>query len=1128
MHQKRFRRNAPETLSQSKQYLSIPLLIFNVNALDNPHNINNTISCGNCHTAAPPAGWWTEQDDGTNGVCGQCHNAAAQGMDVKGHSSTNTSTQYGTWSKKCTDCHNPHTQQQNRVYKTASYLNNLTDKSTAVTTSSLTKTGAGWTTDQWKGKILIPNVAYQAFSYRISGNDATTIYINTGGGDAINLKYIKTGQTFAIVYGKLVKEFINGMSVRFFRQTGANSFADGDATIDGICEVCHTQTAHFRNNGSGSDQAHTNIISGLQGTKCSMCHLHTGGFKLVEELQPVSSGGCTTCHAIGIGNRANVMGQFSGNSHHIQGVAVSDTLCYQCHWEANSDGSINPEYHNGSSVNLVIYGAGVRPSTYSLGTTAIQYTANGSRTEIQKINSHCLGCHSNQNNNTQPFGDGKTPKQYAWDGTSVGSRYSQTGTTAWGKYSGGNITPKNTQTKAYSAHGNAANNQGGWDLNETWTNTRNGSANVACYDCHNSHGSGATGTTTSYTSGTTNGGILKDATSGKGGYSMTYKPASGGSAGNKNAYNPGAGLCFDCHQTSDQGTVPWGYSGTFGATQAIMGYWDTAYFGPETSGSEQRFSYKSKSEKGGHFGASSALSGSTTGTINGLCTPCHDPHGVSPTLGGNMQFAVPLLKGTWLESPYKEDAAPANNTSQTERAGDLGYHIDQNTFGSTIRDSVTGISQTDSQFAGLCLNCHAKNQLTDGANGGDWKSKDRIHESVKGWGANAKHKYSCSKCHVPHNSALPRLMATNCLNSNHKGRVTYTPFPVLSGSGSGSDCGSGSGGGRVPGSWSGNGWSCDGGTYWPGDYSVTCHENQTGSGTNQSWNNVTPWVPIPVITSGPSAGSFIAAGINVQATIIWATDAPSTSRVDYGLTSGYGSTANDASEVTNHSVTITMPATTMNHQTIHFRVRSSTPGGETVSGDYTFYISVPPVPTLTDEPNVICAGACSVTLQYSATDPDNGPIEYYVEVDDDPAFGSVNYNSGWISGTSWSPTLPTNTTWYWRVKARDANHTTAQDPVSGWSATDSFIMSDGIAPPQVTLTSPADTTGFADYYCGGSPGIGFSWNAVPPVAEYYVEVSTDSTFTTVNYPSGWISGTSWSAGIAPGATYYWRVQAKML
>ena len=264
-------------------------------------------------------------------------------------------------------------------------------------------------------------------------------------------------------------------------------------------------------------------------------------------------GDCIGCHSMRQGNRAPVSGQFSANSHHIQGAALTNQQCYQCHWEANSDGSVNNTYHGGSAnpgsvVNLVVYGTGTRPSGYTVGTTAIEYSANGSRTEMQKLNQHCLGCHDNDSAAAQPFGDGKTPKQYAWDGTTVAARYSQTGTTTWGKYTGTTNASKKNIAKAFSSHGNAAANGRGWStttgVDGTISNT-SGSINVLCFDCHNSHGSNANGTTTNYTSATTNGGILKDTTDGIGGYSMSYKPASGGTTTTHNAYASGAALCFD-------------------------------------------------------------------------------------------------------------------------------------------------------------------------------------------------------------------------------------------------------------------------------------------------------------------------------------------------------------------------------------------------------------------------------------------------------------------------------------------------------------------------------------------------------------------------------------------------------
>jgi hypothetical protein len=640
--------------------------------------------------------------------------------------------------------------------------------------------------------------------------------------------------------------------------------------------------------------------------------------------------------------------------------------------------------------------------------------------------------------------------------------------------------------------------------------------NVACFDCHNSHGSTIEGTTSNYTSTTPNGGILKETAAGKGGYDVTYKPLAGGTAANKNLRNPGASLCFDCHLNANgsTGALPWGYQSAFGATQAVIGYYDSAYLAPGQSGSQQRYPYKGLAiNAGGHFGASSTLTSTPMHAINGLCTPCHDPHGVSPTLGANQQYGVPLLKGTWVTSPYKEDVAPAVNGAVTYPYGRTGYRIDQNTFGPDIISAVTGVDQSDAQFAGLCLNCHPKSSLTNGINGGTWKSIDRIHESVKGWGANARHKYTCSKCHAPHNgSALPRLMITNCLNSTHKGQVEYNPSPVLSGVNADNHDGSegpgwGTGSGRIPGSYSG--------TWW-GSHLTTCHENRTGSGTDQSWNEKTPWTPEPVITSGPAAGPFSAIGNNVRATITWTTTPPGSSFVDYGMTSGYGTSTGSGSYVSNHSVLLTGLT---NHSIYHYRVRSDNAGGEAVSGDNTFSISLPPtVPVLIDEPNSTCSGTCSVTLQWnSSTDPDSGPIQYSVVIDNASDFSSPNYASGWISETSWTTAIGNSSIWYFRVQARDANHVEA---VSAWSSADRFEINLPGAPTAPTLSWPAD--GYSDqvgFPAGENP---LQWNASAGATEYYCEYWGGASGN-----SSWTAATSFNPGdLSDNYDYYWHVKAR--
>jgi hypothetical protein len=228
---------------------------------------------------------------------------------------------------------------------------------------------------------------------------------------------------------------------------------------------------------------------------------------------------------------------------------------------------------------------------------------------------------------------------------------------------------------------------------------------------------------------------------------------------------------------------------------------------------------------GGHFGSSVSgalgTSAAHTAEINGLCTPCHDPHGVSNALGADRDHGVPLLKGTWVTSPYREDKADkmvarggGSVISYFAAKGAVpGYHIDQNTFmsqpapGAWGATTVTAKSNkrnqrfrsfsilssaqtavnypnlTPANFAGLCLECHSQLALTGSASrpaaASTWMTQQRVHQSVAGWSAtgsgtgnlnNRTHAYTCAKCHAPHVSRLPRLLITNCLDVRHFGQ----------------------------------------------------------------------------------------------------------------------------------------------------------------------------------------------------------------------------------------------------------------------------------------------------------------------------------------------------------------------
>jgi predicted CXXCH cytochrome family protein len=373
--------------------LIISLTAIQADTLDYPHTGANNIGCDSCHfiyggepSLLPPWTSHTPQDiDDTqyNTLCWSCHN----GLDfiyVRTHSSLSTDNSYGDWSVECRTCHNPHYQKQFRTYGNASYL--YQGIVSSVTATTLTESGAGWTPDEYVGLILVPNAAKVSYNYQITGNTDNTLTVN----GTIDTTRVSAGNTFAIVYGKLVKSTIRlddittyigvstdipdvntivetgagwginqyqGLEVipnssqpsykysissntsdtltvqgpmdlayvdigdifkivavktgdraaSFFRTTGSNSFADGIGEYDGVCEVCHTQTNHFRNDGAGPDPTHTNM-GAIVGTNCMDCHNHVNGFTgmgggahdthVTNEYGPKLT--CADCHGVNV------------------------------------------------------------------------------------------------------------------------------------------------------------------------------------------------------------------------------------------------------------------------------------------------------------------------------------------------------------------------------------------------------------------------------------------------------------------------------------------------------------------------------------------------------------------------------------------------------------------------------------------------------------------------------------------------------------------------------------------------------------------------------------------------------------------------------------------------------------
>ncbi|MDH4157684.1 MAG: right-handed parallel beta-helix repeat-containing protein, partial [candidate division Zixibacteria bacterium] len=291
-------------------------------ANDTPHNQDyDTIYCGGCHISS-------EFTNPSDTACLSCHKkafgpySATEGPLVKTHSSDTTSSQYAPWSRRCVDCHDPHRQKQKdysenylatgTIVSTGTYDS---ENNSTTLTYSIVSYRTGWEDpSKWadktekeagydkRGAILIPdttNSTTSRYTYLIKSADASTITVI---GDATTQIPSILGKSFKVIYGQLIKNQIYAYDpsdgqwkwkpVKFFDRTGTNSFADGDSTRDGPCEVCHTKTRHFRNDGSADDQLHTNMGT-VAGTNCTACHAHDSGFAHGSGSEGT---GCIPCH----------------------------------------------------------------------------------------------------------------------------------------------------------------------------------------------------------------------------------------------------------------------------------------------------------------------------------------------------------------------------------------------------------------------------------------------------------------------------------------------------------------------------------------------------------------------------------------------------------------------------------------------------------------------------------------------------------------------------------------------------------------------------------------------------------------------------------------------------------------
>ncbi len=235
-------------------------------------------------------------------------------------------------------------------------------------------------------------------------------------------------------------------------------------------------------------------------------------------------------------------------------------------------------------------------------------------------------------------------------------------------------------------------------------------------------------------------------------------------------------------------------------------------------------------------------------------------------------------------------------------------------------------------------------------------------------------------------------------------------------------------------------------TYYYRVISSDASSNQAVSST-KSFTTAAQADTTPPVISNIGVSSVTSSTV----TISWVTNEPSTSQVDYGLTTSYGySTTLDSTLATVHSVTITGLAS---GTTYDFRVRSSdASSNEAVSSNNTFTTSntAPSVTSLTASPS---SGTTPLTVTFSATasDTDGYITDYDWDFDGD---GTYDQNTSNVSSVT--HTYTSAGTYSVRVRVTDNGGATATS-----SAATVSVSSSTNQPPVVSSVTVTPSSGKA-------------------------------------------------------------------
>jgi hypothetical protein len=203
-----------------------------------------------------------------------------------------------------------------------------------------------------------------------------------------------------------------------------------------------------------------------------------------------------------------------------------------------------------------------------------------------------------------------------------------------------------------------------------------------------------------------------------------------------------------------------------------------------------------------------------------------------------------------------------------------------------------------------------------------------------------------------------------------------------------------------------------------------------------------------------------------------------------------------------------------NTSTYHWRVKALSSTNQSpfsVPWSFSTIAIQPETPTLLSPQSGLNNVATILLLKWNSV---SGATNYRVQVSTDTPFKTVVYDDSTLIDTvkSIGP-LQNNTTYYWRISARNSSGSKGFSDV--WSFRTALQIP---ATPIQALPISASID--------QSVPISLRWNSVQNASSYRLQVSTDSPFGTVVYEDSTIADTVRQIGsLEFGKRYFWRVQA---